>query len=224
MREPPIMTPDEAVADIADGSSIFIGGFSGGGQPFALVEAMARKPHADLTLIANNFSLNDNNGVLVASGGVIRVIASFPVPATSSFESPVEAGWKAGIIAIETVPQGTLTERIRAAGAGIGGFYTPTGVGTVAAEGKEVREIDGKQYIFERPLAADVAFIKAWKADKAGNLVYRRSARNFNPIMATAAKLVICEVEHIVETGEIEPEHIVTPGIYVDRLVPVGAP
>jgi len=214
----PVLTPDEAVADIPNGASIMIGGFAGGGQPFELVRALARRGARDLTIITNNISVHDNTDLLAQRGLIRKAIASFPVPASESAPSALDRLFKAGQIEVETVPQGTLAERIRAGGAGLGGFYTPTGVGTLAAEGKEVRIIDGREYLFERPIRADFALIRAFQADTMGNLIYRGTARNFNPVMATAADIVICQVEEIVPVGALDPERIATPGIYVDRL------
>ncbi|GIW07312.1 MAG: 3-oxoadipate CoA-transferase subunit A [Dehalococcoidia bacterium] len=214
----PVLTPDEAVADIPNGASIMIGGFAGGGQPFELVRALARHGARDLTIITNNISVHDNTDLLAQHGLIRKAIASFPVPASEAANTALERQFKAGLIEVESVPQGTLVERIRAGGAGLGGFYTPTGVGTRAAEGKEVRVIDGREYLFELPLRADYALIRAAQADTMGNLVYRGTARNFNPVMATAADIVICQVEELVPAGVLDPERIGTPGIFVDRL------
>jgi 3-oxoadipate CoA-transferase alpha subunit len=211
-------SPDEAVSVIPDGASILIGGFAGGGAPYELVRAVRRLGVRNLTVVSNNFSVRDNNDELFVEGQVRHVISSFPVPASAEQLTHLERRFRAGGLTVETVPQGTLVERIRAGGAGIGGFYTPTGVGTVAAEGKETRIIDGKEYLLELPIKADFAVIRAFRADRLGNLQYRRTARNFNPAMATAAKTTIVQVEEVVETGNIDPDLIGTPGIYVQRV------
>ncbi|MFN8534538.1 MAG: 3-oxoacid CoA-transferase subunit A [Dehalococcoidia bacterium] len=215
----PVVSSDEAVAGIPAGATVLVGGFAGGGHPYELVRALARRGIGDLTIVTNNIAVHDNTEVVVAAGLVRRVIASFPVPASESVNSAVERLAKAGRLEVESVPQGTLVERIRAGGAGLGGFYTPTGVGTLAAEGKEVRVIDGREYLFERPIRGDYALIRAFRADTLGNLVYRGSARNFNPVMATAADVVICQVEEVVPVGALDPAQIGTPGIYVSALV-----
>lgn len=217
-KRPPVMSPDEAVADIPPGATVLIGGFAGGGQPYELVRALVRHGADGLTIVTNNVSVHDNCDILFEAGLVKKIVASFPVPNTTARVTAVERQIRSGQVEAETVPQGTLVERIRAGGAGLGGFYTPTGVGTVAAEGKEVRELDGRSYVFERPIHGDVAIIRAYKADELGNLIYRGTARNFNPVMATAADLTIVQVEEIVPIGALDPEHIVTPFIYVDRL------
>lgn len=214
-----VSTLQDAVAGIQDGSSVLVSGFGGAGQPHELIDALIDQGAKDLVLVNNNAG-NGETGIakLMKLGRVRKVICSFP----RQVDSHVFDGlFRAGNIELELVPQGTLAERIRAGGAGIGGFYTRTAVGTVLAQGKEVRTIDGEDYIYEPPIKADVALVKAWRADRWGNLVYRKTARNFGPVMATAAKLTIVQVYDTVELGELDPEAIVTPGIYVDRVVRV---
>ncbi len=208
---------DEAVADIPNGASIMIGGFGPPGIPVRLVQALRRRRLRDLVLIyCGGGTDQDGIGGLIADGAVRKLITSFPAhPGAHA----VRERYLRGEIELEVLPQGTFVERIRAAGAGLGGFYTPTSVGTELAEGKEIRVIDGRPYVFELPLAADYAFIKAFRADRWGNLVYRRTMRNFNPIMATAARIVIAEVDEIVPVGALSPEEIETPCIFVDRVV-----
>ena len=213
----------EAIADVQDGATIMIAEFTARGIAKNLILALRDKGTKNLTVICNNPSGGWHNPIdvpiLIEAGQVKKVIACWVVLGSPAKVSAVEKRYMAGEIEIELVPQGTLVERIRAAGAGIGGFYTPTGVGTAAEEGKEKRFIDGREMLLELPLHADFAFIKAHKADKMGNLVYRKSARNYNPVMATAANITIAEVDEIVEIGELDPEVIVTPGICVDRIV-----
>jgi 3-oxoacid CoA-transferase subunit A len=205
---------DGAVADVGDGASILVGGFGLCGIPENLIEALRRKGVRNLTVISNNAGVAGFGlGRLLETGQISRVIGSY-VGENKRLE---ELALK-GEVELQLNPQGTLAERIRAGGAGIAGFYTPTGVGTVVAEGKEVREFEGRMYLLERALTADFAFIKAWKGDRWGNLVYRKTARNFNPVMATAARVTIAEVEHLVELGELDPNVVVTPGIYVKRI------
>lgn len=205
---------DAAVTDVGDGASILVGGFGLCGIPENLIEAVRRKGACNLTVISNNAGVAGFGlGRLLETGQISRVIGSY-VGENKRLE---ELALK-GEIELQLNPQGTLAERIRAGGAGIAGFYTPTGVGTVVAEGKEVREFDGRRYLLERAVTADFAFIKAWKGDRWGNLVYRKTARNFNPVMATAARVTIAEVEELVELGELDPSIIVTPGIYVKRI------
>lgn len=212
---------DEAVSGIADGSTVMVGGFGTTGMPFELIYALIRQGARDLTVVANNAGNGDTGlAALLAAGRVRKVVCSFPRQTDSWVFDEL---YRSGKIELELVPQGNLAERIRAAGAGIGGFYTRTGVGTLLAEGKETREIDGQTYVLELPLAADVALISAHTADTLGNLVYRKTARNFNPIMATAAKTTIAQVRHVVEPGGLDPEAVVTPGIYVDRIVQVSS-
>lgn len=210
----------EAVAGIQDGASVMIGGFGIAGQPVELIDALLESSSAtDLTIISNNAGNGDTGiAALLASGRVRKVVCSFPRQADSHV---FDALYRAGKVELELVPQGNLAERIRAAGAGIGGFFTPTGFGTTLAEGKETRVIDGRNYVLEAPIHADVALIKAVAGDRFGNLIYRKTARNFGPIMATAAKLSIVQVDRIVEPGELDPEAVVTPGIFVKRLVQI---
>ncbi len=198
-----------------------IGGFGLAGQPKELIDALLDQGARDLVIVNNNAG-NGETGLaaLLKAGRVRKIICSFPRQADSQV---FDALYHAGKIELELVPQGNLAERIRAAGAGIGGFYTPTAVGTPLAEGKEVRHIDGRDYILEFPLHADYALIKASRADRWGNLVYRKTARNFGPIMATASRVAVAQVDEIVELGELDPEAIVTPGLFVQRVVAVGA-
>lgn len=215
---------DAAVAGIADGATVMIGGFGSAGQPVELIEALIRQGAGDLTVVNNNAGNGDHGlAALIQAGRVRKVICSFPRQHDSHH---FDERYRAGQIQLELVPQGNLAERIRAAGAGIGGFYTPTGVGTPLADGKETREIEGRRYLLELPLRADVALIRAHLADELGNLVYRKTARNFGPIMAAAAATTIVQVSDIVPVGGLDPETVVTPCIYVDRLVrvPRGAP
>jgi 3-oxoadipate CoA-transferase alpha subunit len=209
--------PDAAVEGVQDGATVLIGGFGAAGQPIELVDALRRTGVGDLTVVSNNAG-NGTTGIaaLLAAGRVRKVICSFPRQVDSFVFDEL---YRAGRIELEVVPQGNLAERLRAAGAGIGGFYTPTGVGTLLAEGKETRTIDGREYLLEFPIRGDVALIRASTSDRAGNLVYRKTARNFGPLMASAATLSVVEVAHIVETGALDPEAVVTPGIYVDRVV-----
>ncbi len=210
----------DAVSDIRDGSTVMIGGFGRAGQPVELIDALIAQGATDLTVINNNAGNGDTGiAALIGAGRVRKVICSFPRQTDSYI---FDAKYRAGEIELELVPQGNLAERIRAAGAGIGGFYTPTGVGTLVAEGKETRTIDGREYLLELPLRADVALISAFKADRWGNLVYRKTARNFGPLMAAAAATTIVQVDEVVELGDLDPETVVTPGIFVDRVVPLG--
>jgi 3-oxoadipate CoA-transferase, alpha subunit len=214
----------EAMAGIRDGSVVLIGGFGSIGQPNALIAGLIEQGAKDLTVVANNSGVGHVGlAALLETGRVRKIVCSFPRTA-----DPVvfEALWRAGRIELEVVPQGTMAERMRAAGAGIPGFYTPTAVGTKLAEGKEEREIGGRKYLLEEALPGDVALVEAWEADRWGNLTYRSSARNFNPVMAMAAKLTIVQSQHIVELGALDPEKIATPGIFVDRVlhVPYGEP
>ena len=212
-------SPAEAVADAFDGAVIMCGGFGQVGSPSNLIFALRDQGARNLTLITNNIGLGDRLDILFENQQVRKVIASFPIRTWGPRRTALEAQWRDGEVEVEVVPQGTMIERIRAGGAGIGGFYTPTGVGTVVEQGKERRTIDGRDYLLELPLRADFAFVRAQRADPLGNLVYRMTARNFNPVMATAADVTIAEVEEIVETGTLDPEVIVTPGVYVDRVV-----
>jgi 3-oxoadipate CoA-transferase alpha subunit len=208
---------DAAVRGIADGSTVLVGGFGPAGQPYALIDALRRTGATDLTVVNNNAG-NGTTGLaaLLATGQVRKIICSFPRQ-TDSFV--FEELYRAGRIELEVAPQGNLAERIRAAGAGIGAFYTPTGAGTMLAEGKENRVIDGREHVLEFPIHADVALIRAHTADEAGNLVYRKTGRNFGPIMATAARLTVAEVVRVVPVGALDPESVVTPSIFVDRVV-----
>ena len=209
----------DAVADIPDGATVLIGGFGPAGQPVELIDALVESGTRDLTVVNNNAGNGDVGlAALIGAGRVRRVICSFPRQHDSH---QFDAKYRAGEIELELVPQGNLAERIRAAGAGIGAFFTPTGYGTPLAEGKEVREIDGRHYVLELPIRADYALVKAHRADGVGNLTYRKTARNFGPIMAAAATTTIVQVHEVVPVGDIDPEVVVTPGIYVDRVVVV---
>ena len=208
---------DAAVADVADGSTVLIGGFGPAGMPYALIDALIRQGAADLTVVNNNAGNGDDAlARLVRDGRVRRIVCSFPRQVDSWH---FDAAYRAGRIELELVPQGNLAERIRAAGAGIGAFFTPTGYGTPLAEGKETRVLDGVPMVLETPLRADVALVKAHRADTAGNLVYRRTARNFGPVMATAAERTVAQVREVVPAGALDPEAVVTPGIYVEAVV-----
>ena len=210
----------QAVAGIHDGATVMIGGFGNAGMPKQLIDALIEQGARDLTIVNNNAGNGDTGlAALLAAGRVKKIICSFPRQADSHV---FDALYRAGKIELELTPQGNLAERIRAAGAGIGGFFTPTGYGTLLAEGKETRVIDGKNYVFESPIHADFALIKALKGDRWGNLVYRKAARNFGPIMAMAAKCAIAQVDEVVPLGALDPEVIVTPGIFVQRVVQVG--
>jgi 3-oxoadipate CoA-transferase alpha subunit len=215
-----VATAAEAVADIPDGSTVMIGGFGRAGQPVELIDALIEHGASELTIVNNNAGNGDVGlAALLDRGRVRKVICSFPRQADSWVFDRL---YREGAIELELVPQGNLAERIRAAGAGIGAFFTPTGVGTLLAEGKETREIDGRVYALEYPIRADFALISARRADRWGNLVYRGTARNFGPIMATAARVTVAQVDDIVALGAIDPESVVTPGIFVDRVVAVG--
>ncbi|MFI5072551.1 MAG: CoA transferase subunit A [Terriglobales bacterium] len=209
-----VANADEAISDIFDGATIMIGGFGLCGIPENLIRALVRKGVKNLTTISNNVGVDGfGMGLLLAAGQIRKHFGSY-VGENKLLEEMVLNGR----IDLTLVPQGTFSERIRAGGAGIPAFFTPTGVGTVVAEKKEVREFDGRPYVMETAFKADFAFVKAWKGDKWGNLVYRKTARNFNPMMATAAKVTIAEVENLVEVGELEPDSIHTPSIYVKRI------
>jgi len=209
-----VANADAAIADLKDGATILMGGFGLCGIPENLIEAVRRKGTRDLTVVSNNAGVADYGiGLLLETRQVRKMIATY-VGENKLFEKLVLAGE----MEVELNPQGTLIERLRSGGAGIPAFYTPTGVGTMVAEGKEEREFAGRRYLLERALRGDFAFIKAWKGDRWGNLIYRRTARNYNPIMATAADKVIAEVEEIVDLGALEPDHIHTPGIFVDAI------
>jgi 3-oxoacid CoA-transferase subunit A len=206
---------DEAVADITDGATIMVGGFGLCGIPENLIHALVKKGVKNLNTISNNVGVDEFGLGLMLYAGQIRSHKGSYVGENKLLEEMVLTGR----IDLELIPQGTLSERIRAGGAGIPAFYTPAGYGTVVAEGKETREFDGRPYVLEHALKADFALIKAWKGDRWGNLVYRKTARNFNPMMATAAKITIAEVEHLVEPGEIEPDQVHTPSVYVKRII-----
>jgi len=209
-----------AVADIRDGATVMIGGFGNAGMPKELIDALIAQGASDLTIVNNNAGNGDTGlAALLAAGRVRKIICSFPRQADSHV---FDALYRAGKLELELTPQGNLAERIRAAGAGIGGFFSPTGYGTLLAAGKETRLIDGRHYVLESPIHADFALIKALKGDRWGNLVYRKAARNFGPIMAMAAKCTIAEVSEVVPLGELDPEVIVTPGIFVQRVVQTG--
>ena len=206
---------EAAVARVPEGASIMMGGFGLCGIPENLIQALHASGTRDLTIISNNAGVDDFGiGVLLKARQVRKMISTY-VGENKEFERQ----YLSGEMEVEPVPQGTFSERIRAGGAGIGGFFTPTAYGTLVAEGKETRTIDGVNYVLERPLHADFAFVKAWKGDRAGNLVYRKTARNFNPVMATAATVTIAEVEQLVEPGDIDPDHVVTPGIFVRHIL-----
>jgi 3-oxoadipate CoA-transferase alpha subunit len=212
------------MADIHDGAVVLLGGFGSIGQPNALIDGLIENGAKDLTVVSNNAGVGRAGlARLLELGRVRKIICSYPRSAGSVV---FEELYRAGKVALEVVPQGTMAERLRAAGAGIPAFFTPTGVGTKLAAGKEQREIAGREYLLEEALAGDVALVEAWEADRWGNLTYRSSARNFNPVMATAAKLTIAQAQHIVDLGALDPEKIATPGVYVDRVlhVPYGEP
>jgi 3-oxoadipate CoA-transferase alpha subunit len=209
-----------AVAGVHDGATVMIGGFGNAGMPAALIDALIEQGAKDLTIVNNNAGNGDTGlAALLKARRVRKIICSFPRQADSHV---FDALYKAGQIELELTPQGNLAERIRAAGAGIGGFFTPTGFGTLLAEGKETRVIDGRSYVLEAPIHADFALIKALRGDRWGNLVYRKTARNFGPIMAMAAKCTIAQVSEVVPLGDLDPENIVTPGIFVQRVVAQG--
>src|SRR6476659_9694787 len=210
-----VASAEAAVAFIPDGASIMMGGFGLCGIPENLIRALHTRGTKDLTVISNNAGVDDFGiGILLKSRQVRKMISTY-VGENKEFERQ----YLSGELEVELVPQGTFSERIRAGGAGVGGFFTPTAYGTIVAEGKETRLIDGKHYVLETPIRADFAFVHAWKGDRVGNLVYRRTARNFNPVMATAARVTIAEVEHLVEPGSIDPDHDVTPGIFVNHIL-----
>lgn len=216
-----VTSPAAAVADFRDGATVMIGGFGNAGMPFELIDALLAHGARELTLVTNNAGNGDTGiALLLKERRVRRIVCSFPRQ-TDSWH--FDALYRAGAIELELVPQGNLAERIRAAGAGIGAFYTPTGYGTLLAEGKETRVIEGRPYVLEYPLRADFALIKAHRADRWGNLVYRKTARNFGPIMAAAATCTIAQVSEVVALGALDPEAVVTPGVYVHRVVEVRA-
>ncbi len=215
-----VQSLEAAVAGIRDGSTVLVGGFGTAGMPFALVDALIAQGARDLTIVSNNAG-NGETGLaaLLKAGRVRKIICSFP----RQTDSYVFDGlYRAGEIELEVVPQGNLAERMRAAGAGIGAFFCPTGYGTLLAGERETRQINGRNHVLEYPIHGDVALIKALKADRWGNLVYRKTARNFGPVMATAAKVTVAEVEEVVELGALDPEAVITPGIFVQRVVKSG--
>ena len=210
-----VRSAQDAVARIPDGATVMVGGFGVCGNPENLLAALHAQGTRGLTVVSNNAGIDDFGlGRLLKARQIRKMIATY-VGENREFERQ----YLAGELEVELVPQGTFSERIRAGGAGIGGFFTPTGYGTLVAEGKETRVIDGRPYVLELPLKADFALVRAWKGDRSGNLVYRKTARNFNPMMATAAKVTLAEVEHLVEPGEIEPDAVHTPGIFVQRIL-----
>ncbi|MFL5307806.1 MAG: CoA transferase subunit A [Polyangia bacterium] len=210
-----VASADEAIADIFDGATLMAGGFGLCGIPETLIAALRRKGTRNLTIISNNCGVDDKGlGILLANGQVKKMVSSY-VGENKTFEKL----FMTGQLDVELTPQGTLAERIRAGGAGIPAFFTATGFGTMVADGKETREFDGRKYVLERALTADFALVKAWRGDRFGNLIYRKTARNFNPMMASAAKVTIAEVEELVQPGDIEPDQVHTPGIYVTRIL-----
>ncbi|XVQ06438.1 3-oxoacid CoA-transferase subunit A [Spirillospora sp. CA-255316] len=216
-----VETVDEAVAGVEDGATVLVGGFGLAGMPFDLIEGLIRQGATDLTVVSNNAGNGDVGlAALLKARRVRKVICSFPRQVDSYVFDELH---RRGEVELEVVPQGNLAERMRAAGAGIGAFYCPTAVGTPLAAGKEVREIEGRRYVLEYPIRGDVALIGAHRADAMGNLVYRKTARNFGPVMATAAKMTIAQVSEVMPAGALEPETVVTPGIYVDHVVRVEA-
>jgi 3-oxoadipate CoA-transferase alpha subunit len=211
----------DAVTLVEDGATVLVGGFGMAGMPVDLIDALIEHGAGDLTIVSNNAGNGDTGlAALLAAGRVRKVICSFPRQSDSWV---FDGLFRAGKIELEVVPQGNLAERMRAAGAGIGAFFSPTGVGTPLADGKETRSIDGRDYVLEYPIRGDVALIRAHVADRMGNLVYRKTARNFGPVMATAAAVTIAQVSRSVEVGALDPENVITPAIYVDRLVEVPA-
>lgn len=209
----------EAVADIPDGATLIVGGFGLCGIPQHLIAALRERGTRDLTVVSNNCGVDDwGLGLLLASKQIRKMVSSY-VGENKNFEQQ----YLGGQLEVELVPQGTLAERLRAGGAGIPGFYTAAGVGTLVADGKEVRQFDGRSYLLEKAIVGDFALVKAWKADRFGNLVFRKTSRNFNPLAASAGRITIAEVEEVVEPGELEPDSIHTPGIYVQRVVQGGA-
>jgi 3-oxoadipate CoA-transferase alpha subunit len=211
---------EAALADVGDGATIMIGGFGTAGLPNELTDALIGRGARELTIVNNNAGNGDGGlAALIGAGRVRKIVCSFPRQADSWH---FDRAWRAGTIELELVPQGNLAERIRAAGAGIGGFFTPTGYGTELARGKETRVIDGRGYVFELPIHADFALIKAERGDRWGNLTYRKTARNFGPVMAMAAKVTVATVHELVPLGGLDPEAVVTPGIFVQRVVPIA--
>jgi len=216
-----VASPAAALADVPDGATVLIGGFGNAGMPAALIDALIAQGARDLTIVNNNAGNADSGlAALIAAKRVRRILCSFPRQ-TDSWH--FDRAWRAGQLELELVPQGTLAERIRAGGAGIGAFYTPTAFGTRLAEGKETRRIGSRDYVLEYPIRGDYALIRADRADRWGNLTYRKTARNFAPIMAQAARCTVAQVRETVALGEIDPEHVVTPGIFVQRVVRMDA-
>jgi 3-oxoacid CoA-transferase subunit A len=210
-----LASADDAVRDVPDGATLVVGGFGLCGIPENLIAALVRRGVKDLTVVSNNCGVDDwGLGLLLRTRQIRKMVSSY-VGENAEFERQ----FLSGELEVELVPQGTLAERMRAGGAGIPGFYTPAGVGTLVAEGKETKEFDGREYVLERGIVGDFAMVAAWKADRLGNLVYRKSARNFNPMAATAGRISIAEVEEVVEVGELDPECIHTPGVFVQRVV-----
>lgn len=210
-----VLSYRQAASMVKPGDRVMIGGFLAVGSPHNIISSLVELGTGNITIIANDTGFPEKGiGRLIVNKQASKVVASH-----IGTNPPTGQQMNAGELDVELVPQGTLAEQVRAAGAGLGGILTPTGLGTVAQEGKDIVTVDGREYILAPPISADIAILKAYKADKSGNLVFRRSARNFNPLMAMAAKLVIVEVEHIVEVGEIDPDHVITPGIFVDYLV-----
>ena len=210
-----VASSDEAVRDVCNGATLVVGGFGLCGIPENLIAALVRKGVRDLTAVSNNCGVDDwGLGLLLRTRQIRKMVSSY-VGENAEFERQ----FLSGELEVELVPQGTLAERMRAGGAGIPGFYTPTGVGTLVAQGKEVRELDGRDYVLERGIVGDFSLVAAWKGDRLGNLIYRKAARNFNPMAATAGKVSIAEVEELVEVGALDPENVHTPGVFVDRVV-----
>jgi len=215
-----VASVEQAVADVPDGAVLLVGGFGAAGVPIMLLEALLERGTRDLTIVANNSGTGDDSlGLMFKHRRVRRLLASFPVGSASQH---FREAFDAGAVELELVPQGTLAERMRAAGAGLGPFFTPTGAGTRVAEGKEVREINGRPYLLEQPLPGDFALIRAHQGDRYGNLRFRLAARNFNPVMAMAGRVTVAEVEELVEPGVLHPDDVHTPGVFVDRVVEVG--
>ena len=214
-----VASPQEALADIRDGATVMIGGFGTAGQPNELIDALIDTGARDLVIVNNNAGNGDTGlAALLARKRVRKIICSFPRQADSHH---FDGLYRAGELELELVPQGNLAERIRAAGAGIGGFFTPTGYGTELAKGKETRQIDGRMYVLEYPIHADLALVRAERGDRWGNLMYRKAARNFGPVMAMAARKTVATVHDVVALGELDPENIVTPGIFVHKIVKI---
>lgn len=220
MIDKTLVSAAQALADVPDGATVLVGGFGGAGMPDVLIEALIAQGARELTLVSNNAGSGETGlAALMKAGRVRKIICSFPRQADSHHFDRL---YRSGQLELELVPQGNLAERIRAAGAGIAGFYTPTGYGTELARGKETRRIDGRDCVLEMPLHADFALIKALRGDRWGNLVYRKAARNFGPVMAMAARCTVAQVDELVPLGALDPEHVVTPGIFVHRVVAVG--